>query len=189
MKELEKELKLFTRELKKAKEKGKVKGFALIGALALAARAKPRATQDIDFLVSAEKDFFKDHFPKIITAMGYSFKFFKGGIDDPLNGLLRIYAKNGTQIVDLIPVFWKWQDEMVEATQELRISNGLSVPVALAEDMVILKLKAGGPQDLLDVQELLRAMKLGAGIDKDRLTSFAKRAGISKKIDAVLKNI
>ncbi|MBI5701266.1 hypothetical protein HZC34_05440 [Candidatus Saganbacteria bacterium] len=189
MKNLEKELIVFAKQLQKAKNENKITGFALIGALAVSARSKPRATQDIDFLVSAENDFFSEIFPKTIKEMGYSYKIFKGTADDPIKGLIRIFDKNDDELVDIIPVFWKWQEEMVNSASSIKLFENLSIPIALAEDLVVLKLKAGGPQDLVDVQELLKAMKLLKNIDKDRMFAFAKRAGVDRKLDSVLKNI
>lgn len=186
MADLEKELKKFSNKLQKAKQKGAIAGFALIGALAVSARSRPRATQDIDFLVSAEDEFFSKHFPATIKSMGYSYKIFTGGMNDPINGLIRIYNHSGEELVDIIPVYWKWQDEMVKDAPQVKISKDLSIPIALAEDLVVLKLKAHGPQDLLDVKELLRAMSFGRGFDRGRLDEFARRAGVGRDLKKVL---
>jgi hypothetical protein len=140
MKNLEKSLKEFAGELDKALKKGKLAGYSLIGGLAVSARAKPRATKDIDFLVSAEKGFFSKIFPEILKSKGYSYKIFEGGWDDPVNGLVRIYDEDGSELVDIIPVFWKWQDEIVKNAEKLEVFNGVSIPVARIEDLIVLKL-------------------------------------------------
>jgi len=184
MKDLEKELKTLSKELSKLRKEGKLKGYSLIGALAVSAHARPRATQDIDFLVSAEKDFFFRTFPKILEGKGYLIKVFKSTFDDPINGLIRIYDKDKTELADIIPVFWKWQDEIVNAAEEIDLS-GLKLPVARIEDLIILKLKAGGPQDLIDVEELIKAAKISKKIDINRLNLLAERAKVNKKLKII----
>jgi predicted nucleotidyltransferase len=184
MKDLEKELKVLSAELAKLRKEGKLTGFSLIGALAVSAHARPRATQDIDFMVSAERDFFFRTFPKILEKKGYLVKVFRGALDDPINGLIRIYDKDEAELADIIPVFWKWQDEIVAAAEEIALS-GIKLPVARVEDLIVLKLKAGGPQDLIDVEELIKAAKISKKMDKKRLRLLAGRAKVDKKLKIV----
>lgn len=182
MKDLEQELKNLSSELVKLQKEGKLKGFSLIGALAVSAHARPRATKDIDFLVSADKDFFFKLLPDILKQKGYSLKVFKGEIDDPVNGLIRIYdQEDGSELADIIPVLWNWQDEIVAGAEKLDLL-GVSIPVARIEDMIVLKLKAGGPQDVLDTEELLKAAKISKKVDLKRLNSLAERAKVSRKL-------
>ena len=185
MKDLEKELKLLSSKLSKLQKEGKIKGYSLIGALAVSAHARPRATKDIDFLVSADKDFFFKLFPEILKKKGYSLKVFKGEIGDPVKGLIRIYDKEDkTELADIIPVLWNWQDEIVENAEKIELL-GISIPVARLEDLIVLKLKAGGPQDILDTEELLKTAKISKKADFERLNSLAKRAGVSKKLQTL----
>lgn len=186
MKDLEKELRVLSAELAKLQEQGKLKGYSLIGALAVSARARPRATQDIDFLVSADRDFFFNTFPEILKKKGYNIKVFRGETNDPVNGLIRIYDKEDqTELADIIPVLWKWQDEIVAAAEKVDLFE-VSIPIARVEDLIVLKLKAGGPQDLLDAEELLNAAKLSGKTDNKRLESLANRAKVSKKLTRLL---
>ena len=185
MRNLEQELRKFTKELEKAKAKGEIEGYTLIGALAVSARAKPRATKDIDFLVSADKSFFQEYFPAIIKSKGYKFKIFKSEPQDPISGLLRIYDKENVELVDIIPVFWKWQEEIIKNTEILNIYKNFSIPVARTEDLIILKLKAGGPQDIIDAEELLKSTN--KSLDKERLSELAKRAGVNRQLKMILK--
>jgi len=185
MKDLEKELKNLSRELSRLQKKGQLQGYSLIGALAVAAYARPRATQDIDFLVSADENFFYDLFPGILKRKGYELKIFKGTPLDPINGLIRIYdKKSGTELADIIPVFWKWQDEIVSSANKVKLL-GISLPVARLEDLIVLKLKAGGPQDLLDVEELLKAAALSKKMNLERLLALAERAKVAKKLQKI----
>lgn len=189
MKNLEKELKNFSIELSRLQKKGKLKGYTLIGALAVAAHARPRATKDIDFLVSADREFFFKLFPELLKRKGYGLKIFKGGIDDPINGLIRVYDKEDqTELADIIPVFWKWQDEIVSGSEKIKLM-GVSIPLARIEDLIVLKLKAGGPQDILDAEELLKAIQISKKADIERLRSLAEKAKVSKKLLRISEKI
>ena len=182
MKDLEKELKKLSRELSKLQEKGELEGYTLVGALAVSAHARPRATKDIDFLVSEGKDFFFKLFPEILKRKGYELKVFRGGIDDPINGLIRIYDReSGTELADIIPVIWNWQEEIVSAAEKIKVFD-TSIPVARIEDLIVLKLKAGGPQYLLDAEELIKAAKISKKADFGRIKALAHRAKISKPL-------
>jgi len=180
MKDLEKSFKKLADVLEKAKALGEVKGYALIGGFAVSAHARPRATKDIDFLIQAEKSFYQKTFPAIMNKQGYVVKAFKGDALDPLNGLIRIYDADGQELADLIPVFWDWQQETIDKAENIDVF-GRRVPVAAIEDLIVLKLKAGGAQDLLDVQELLKVAKTHP-FNKQRLQQLAKRARVDKKL-------
>jgi predicted nucleotidyltransferase len=185
MKDLKKGLREFSKILRKAKQKGDIKGYALIGGVAVSARSRPRATKDIDFLVHAEEYALSKTIPKMISKKGYEYKIFKGGLLDPINGVIRILDEDGGEFVDLIPLFWNWQKEAIENAEEIEIFDGIIIPIAKTEDLIVLKLKAGGSQDMLDAQELLKASKLG--LDRDRLMKLAKRARVDKKLSRLLK--
>jgi hypothetical protein len=54
----------------------------------------------------------------------------------------------------VFPATKKYEAEAIEQSITVSIA-GKDIPVASPEYLIILKLKAGGPRDLLDVQELL----------------------------------
>lgn len=175
--------------LKKAEQKGDITGHALIGGVAVSARARPRATKDIDFLISGDRTFLKSGLPDLLTKKGYKYKMFKSDMLDPLNGVIRVFDDDGTEFVDLIPVFWKWHLDAIEHAEEIEIFDGIKIPVARAEDLIVLKLKAGGLQDMLDVEELIKAAGLEGGLDKKRLFDLAKRARVDKKLGRILDHL
>lgn len=190
MKHLEKVLSEFVDLLENAKKDKKISSYALIGALAIAARGRPRATEDIGFLVSAKKRFFTETFPLLAQSLKYSIVVTPGSADDPIRGLVGVYDKNQEDaLIDILPVFWKWQDDIVKGAEYLKIPGTRSVPVARTEDLVVLKLKAGGPQDVLDAKELLKVAHLRGNIDRNRLFGLAKRARVDKPLLRLLSKI
>ncbi len=167
------------------KRDGLIQGYALIGGMAVAARGYLRATKDVDFLIDADEDFFRTEFTKRLKAKGYSVEVYKGDFTDPLRGMVRILDSNNDPLVDFILIHRKWQEDIINSAEEIPMGE-ISVSIAKAEDLVVLKLKAGSPRDLLDVEELIKLISLSGAFDRSRLVSLAKRAGVDKKLKQFL---
>ncbi|MDD2500522.1 MAG: nucleotidyl transferase AbiEii/AbiGii toxin family protein [Geobacter sp.] len=133
--------------LSNLRDTGCISGFTLIGGLAVSAWSTPRATRDIDLLILVDTD----KLQQVVIALcdaGLHAELRRGGYDDPVPYLIRADA------VDLLVATKTYEAETIRQSNAIEIA-GKTVPVASPEFLIILKLKAGGPQDLLDVQELL----------------------------------
>ena len=137
--------------------------FALIGGLAVSAWGVVRATQDIDFLADSDPSplgnaELRTHLRQFIEQKRCQAEWRVGEPGDPIPLLLRIELRQGKFGVgaDILWVHKGWQREALARTISVSVS-GLRVRVLHPEDLILLKLEAGGPQDLLDVQELLSA--------------------------------
>jgi hypothetical protein len=123
---------------------------ALIGAAALAAAGVARSTFDIDLLTGD---------PRVLQAplwdrlrgLGVSVDIRRADADDPLGGVVRLELA-GERPVDLIVARHPWQARAVE--RAYRAVGG--PPIVQPPDLVLLKLYAGGTQDLWDIRELFR---------------------------------
>jgi hypothetical protein len=122
---------------------------ALIGAAALAAAGVARSTFDID-LLTGEFAVLEEGFWSALHGSGVSVEVRRGDHDDPLAGVVRLEVASDRP-VDLIVAKHAWQVRVIERAQ--RSTNG--PPVVTPADLVLLKLYAGGNQDLWDVRELL----------------------------------
>jgi hypothetical protein len=122
---------------------------ALIGAGALAARGIARSTYDID-LLTTDGRVLQDDCWSDIRAAGASVDLRLGDAADPLRGVVRVEAQD-ERPVDIIVGRHAWQSRAVERAD--RVPGG--PPIVAARDLVLLKLYAGGTQDLWDVRELL----------------------------------
>lgn len=133
---------------------------ALIGAVALAAHGVSRSTLDQDLLV-ADRRALDD---TIWSPLGGDTRvdIRRGDTDDPLAGVVRITATNQRD-VDVIVARHAWQAELVDDAMPVTTASG-SIPVVSPGGLVLLKLYAGGPQDLWDIAQL-RAV-LGRGLDE-----------------------
>lgn len=126
---------------------GCISGFMLIGGLAVSTWSTPRATRDIDLLVLVDTD----KLQQIVTAFcdaGLHAELRRGDYNDPVPYLIRADA------VDILVAPRAYEAEAIRQSINVAVA-GKTVPVASPEFLIVLKLKAGGPQGLLDVQELL----------------------------------
>jgi hypothetical protein len=144
-------------------EEGHIGGFALVGGLAVSAWSLPRATMDVDLLVLVDSNNLNLLVDALCNA-GMDAELRRGDFDDPVPCLIRADA------LDIIVATKKYEAEAIEQSIAVNIA-GRDIPVASPEYLIILKLKAGGPRDLLDVQELLAANL----VDRALLAKLAKR--------------
>ena len=160
--------------------------FALIGGMALGARGPVRATKDVDFMV----DWPLHEGPKLaqlLTESGLSSSFHKGLGDDPLAGVIRTAVPTSSAMDDCDLLFPKktWQQDVIARATQVDM-GGFILPVAQADDLFLLKLYAGGPQDLLDAAHLL---KVRSKEERRQWKDRAGKIGRSRMYDRCLKFI
>lgn len=147
---------------------------ALVGAGALAVYGVSRSTLDQDLLVTDRRALDRSLWRSLRASVDIRV----GDDDDPLAGVVRI-SDAGERDVDVIVGRHRWQQECVEAATLVTHPSG-TIAVVAPEGLVLLKLYAGGAQDLWDVQQLRAA--LGPPLDAavhglvDRLPTDAREA-------------
>lgn len=141
--------------------------FAVIGAVALPTLGVSRATLDIDLLTTDLRSLDARQWLTLEDA-GIEVDPRRGDADDPLLGVVR-FSQQGDTDVDLVVGRHAWQTRAVTRARELQVS-GLVLPVVRGEDLILLKLFAGGPQDAWDVQQALagpQRAELMAAVERD----------------------
>jgi hypothetical protein len=142
------------RNLIDALESGAIE-YALCGGVALAIHGVPRATQDIDFLVRPED---LDRLRAVVRCCGFVLESF------PMDFASGITIQRFTKLIDGQPLML---DALLvggplagawERRQVAEIEGG-RVRVIARDDLIALKLAAGRPQDLVDVQRLQEASR------------------------------
>jgi len=126
--------------------------YALIGGVALAMHGIARATLDSDLLVVDRVvldpafwgDWKADQAPDIQ----------RGDADDPLAGVVRL--RRDEEAVDVIVGRHAWEANALERRIPVTVEDHPLFVVDTA-DLIVLKLAAGGPQDVLDIRLLLAA--------------------------------
>lgn len=127
---------------------------ALIGATALAVHGVSRATRDLD-LLAVDRACLREETWTSLRAGGRAIEVRRGDDDDPLAGVVRIEAPREAP-VDVVVGRGAWQRDLLGRAVAHEI-EGARAPVVRASDLVLLKLYAGGPQDLWDIAQLLQA--------------------------------
>jgi hypothetical protein len=123
---------------------------ALIGAAALAAAGIARSTFDVD-LLTGDAHVLRSDLWEGLRADGVRIDVRPGDHDDPLGGVVRL-EDLAARPVDIILGKHDWQRRAV--ARAIRRPGGPAVVTPC--DLILLKLYAGGTQDLWDVRELLR---------------------------------
>jgi hypothetical protein len=127
--------------------------YALIGAHAMAARGYPRFTVDIALLTTDSRVLDRATWTTIERDSA-AVDARRGDADDPLGGVVHILLSDGTDI-DVVLGRWKWEAAVIERSELLQIAPGLTLPVPLLSDLILLKLAAGGFLDLHDAAAML----------------------------------
>ncbi len=129
---------------------------ALIGAAALAARGVARSTYDIDLLAADVRVLDREMWADAETNGG-RVDIRRGDLDDPLGGVVRI-EHPPERPVDVVLGKHAWQREMLSRAEPMAVGP----PIVLPADLILLKLYAGGPQDVWDIRELLKQPGMAA---------------------------
>jgi hypothetical protein len=123
---------------------------AIIGGVALGAHGVARATLDTDILVADGAILSPTFWRTLRSAPDPQIR--RGDADDPLAGVVRLARRS--ESVDVLVGRGVWMRRVLERRTWLRLPRH-KLPFVDRADLVLLKLYAGGPQDLLDVQLLV----------------------------------
>ena len=136
--------------------------YAVIGAAAMAVHGVARSTRDIDLLTLSAACIDGTRWERFSDS-GVRVSIARGAAGDPLAGVIR-FDQAGERPVDLVVGRHRWQQRLLDRA-EPAVACGTRLPTALARDIVLLKLFAGGSQDAWDIEQLL------AGPDRESLVA------------------
>lgn len=153
---------------------------AIVGGVAFVARVRPRFTDDLDLAVTVPKDQL-EAFADLAAQQGFSFgpqdrQFFREA------GLLPMKSPSGLHVVVMLA-----DDLLLESTvQRATVLDlgGIPLPVATAEDLLLLKLDANRPMDFDDAIAIKDAF--GATLDRAHLRRLAVPLGILERVENLL---
>jgi hypothetical protein len=134
--------------------------WALVGGLAVSARAEPRTTRDVDVAVAVDDDAGAEAAVLALRQRGYR----DAGqmIEQRATGRLatmRIVSPataNGGAVVDLIFASTGIEREIVAAASPVEVFPGTTIPVASLAHLLAMKVLAGRLQDVADFASLFR---------------------------------
>lgn len=173
--------------------------FAVVGGFAVAVRAEPRFTRDVDFALAVEDDAQAEQVVKALRAKGFELA---AVLEQTARGRLstvRLLAPGtgrGRVVVDLLFASSGIESEVVGSAEQLRLVPGLDAPVARTGHLIAMKLLSRDdrrrPQDIIDLRalaagaeraELARARKAVRTIER---RGFNRRRNLEKALGDLL---
>ena len=152
-----------------------------------------RATQDIDFLADSEPSPIGDiqlrkELEKYFRRKRCRVEWRVGDYDDPVPLLLRLQlpAAFGRPGADILWAHKRWQRDALKRSLTVSLSR-YQIRVLHPEDLILLKLEAGGPQDFIDIRELLEDPPPELKIS--RLREAAARLRLGRMLERCLRDM
>lgn len=155
--------------------------FALIGGVAASLRGRIRATEDIDLVVMTDVNgalelalnldgkVFQPLFPEFEKVIRTAY-------------ILALEHRPTSVTLDLAIAVSGFEQQVIRRSNLVNII-GTRVPVATAEDLILMKILAGRPQDNQDIAGMIAVQK--ESIDWDYCESVAIQLGEAVDIDLV----
>ena len=132
--------------------------YMLVGGLAVGIWGEPRATVDIDFLVSFNTNDFSVLSQKIRDSNAFIFIHGNPMTFEKIS-LLRATLKSNLDVfVDFLFADDDFQKEALSRRQTINIAD-FTVNIPTPEDLILLKLISGREQDILDAKKVFRMQK------------------------------
>jgi hypothetical protein len=148
--------------------------YAVIGAMAVSVHGVVRASMDADALVNLafnEQRKLADYF----TQQALKAELRRGDVVDPIPAMLVVSDQHDNR-VDLLMGLRGLDPSIYDHTVEIRLPEFTSpLHIASKEDVIAMKLFAGGPLNLLDAQRLLAVA--GDRLNTELLGRLVKRFG------------
>ena len=158
--------------------------YCLIGALALGAYGRPRATHDVDLLILTDSAASHSYLDSL-HAKGFAVASDWHDANPMARDIVMRFKHTSAPDFPL---------DLIFATSPLHKSaldrrklfdlHGTQVPVSSAEDLILLKLLASRPRDFDDVMGII--CNADVPLDVDYLWSWAERLGLQSELHYVL---
>jgi Nucleotidyltransferase of unknown function (DUF6036) len=156
---------------------------ALIGGLAVSLRGQPRATVDVDMVIAVDV---ARTLELVVSLSGSNFQPLFADVAEVVERSFILPLRHrSTQVkVDLSIGLSGFERNAVERAQRCDVADTV-VPVATAEDLIIMKALAGRPRDEQDLQGLVVAQ--GDSLDWVYCERVATELGEALGVDLVAK--
>ncbi|CEP69377.1 Protein of unknown function DUF1814 [Moorella glycerini] len=155
--------------------------YCLIGGYAVAAYGAPRYTADVDFLVSRLKDY-SEQLQANLQEENLFFEISRADLLDPLGDIVTIKL---TVPVQLIDAKYTYHYKAIERAQIIQYENH-DLKIISPEDLIILKLIAGGQKDLWDVENILSHQE---DLDMVYLSQQTKSLRVDRRLQGILARL
>lgn len=160
--------------------------YVVMGGIAVRVHGIPRPTHDVDFTISLPRASLPQFFANA-TAKGFTVpEAYETGWVDQVAGMplvkLRIYLESHGVDVDVFLAESNFQRSLLSRRQS-HDYEGRAIAFVSPEDLILLKLVANRPRDLIDVGDVLFVQ---GQLDETYLRSWADELGVRSQLDKVL---
>jgi len=160
--------------------------YVVMGGLAVRAYGIPRATYDIDFTITIERERLKELYDAVET-LGYAVpEAYTAGWVDAVGGMplvkFQIFVEDNGIDIDVFLAETEFQQSVVSRRRREELDGAVLFLVS-PEDLVLLKLLANRPRDIADVFDVLF---IQGELDGLYLREWATRLNISDRLTKVL---
>lgn len=158
--------------------------YAVIGGIAVVARARPRTTQDVDLIIVATPDE-GERLLQLARSSGFDFDEEETRAFLP-GGLVRLWAPPSRAEgfgLDLLFADSDFLRQVIERASALDL-GGVQMPIATVEDLLLLKLEAHRLEDLDDIIAIRDAFE--GALDLGYLRSQAQTLGVETRLELYL---
>ena len=160
--------------------------YVIMGGLAVRAYSIPRATEDIDFTLALDRSRLPEFF-EVLESDDFAIpEAYKKGWVDEVKGLklvkLKRYVLGHSIDVDLFLAESPYQDEVLRRKCLAEVEDR-RYWIASAEDLVLLKLVAGRPRDLIDVADVFFTQ---GQLDEKYMRHWAEKLGVEQELTRAL---
>jgi hypothetical protein len=161
--------------------------YALMGGLAVRIHALPRPTYDVDFTILLPRSELPRLY-QLAANLGYTVPSAQlTGWIDTVRGLpvvkLQVLVGGSAIDVDIFLAETPFQRQLLTRRQ-LHRTNGLTAWFVTPEDLILLKLLAGRPKDLVDVADLIF---IQGELDEHYLWQWAAELGVATALEKSLR--
>lgn len=166
--------------------------WALVGGLAVGARAEPRFTRDVDIAVAVSSDGEAEQLVHLLQRRGYRLVSMFEHLPTGRIGTVRLYTPVAKGIlVDLLFAASGVEQEAVTHATPGTVMANLRMPIAQRAHLMAMKVLSADaerrPQDLIDIRALLREAKRAEVVQTERLLGLMTERGFSRQLNLVAK--
>lgn len=149
--------------------------YMLVGGLAVGIWAEPRATVDIDFLVSIRINDVEDLKQRLTESNRFVFIHDKPMVFGKVSFLRATLKSNPDVSLDFLFVDDVFKNEALKRKKAIQLTD-FSVNISTPEDLIILKLVSGRDQDRLDARKIRDIQR--ENLDIDYLRKWLEKLGV-----------
>ena len=161
--------------------------YAVVGALAVSFYGIPRSTNDADTVVWLQQSGRTvKELETTLSGAGYTARVTKGDVEDPISGVVSIEDIHANRMDLLLGI----RGMPADASARARTTSvlGATLKIVSAEDLIGMKLFAGGVQDIEDVRGILQVSREVLDFDLMRNVALHYGRNVAQQLDKVLKD-